>query len=437
MSYTTIILIALCALLVLSAFFSATETAFLSASKAKLKNRAAEGKKSARWALQLLDNYDKLISTILIGNNIVNIVASSLATLFFVELLGSNRGVSAATVVMTLSVLLFGEITPKTLAREAPESFAAACAPLIRLFIILLTPFNFLAVRWKMLLMKAFRVQNDRAITEAELRFFVEEVREDGGINEQEEVMIKRTIDFDEIPAYKICTPRVDLAAVSTADSVEDIDRTFRETRFSRLPVYENSIDNIIGVLLLKDFHCEGIGEGRTVRHIMKSVLYIPQAIKAGRLLKMLQEKKSHLAVIIDEFGGTMGIVTIEDIVEELVGEIWDEHDEVIQTITELEGQRFLVLGRAQLSELASRFSIAGFAETETTLANWLLEKSGGEARVGEVFSFYGMPLTISKVRRNTVVEAVLEAPETTDGAAGGGGADDKAHDGAHQEKAV
>lgn len=416
------ILIILAALLCASAFFSACETAFMSLNSIKLKSLAARGNKReakrASLALNLLENYDKLISSILIGNNVVNIASSGLAALFFVRLLG-DAGVSVATLVMTALVLVFGEITPKTLAREAPEKFAVVFAPLLKFFIIVFSPFTFLSVQWKKFITKIFKISSDRSITEAELLTFVEEARSEGGINEREETMIKRTIDFDERTARDICTPRIDIAAVSINSSVKQIDECFSTTRFSRLPVYDDSIDNIVGILLYKDFRYEVLGGSRTIKNIMKNVVYVPQAMKAPRLLKTMQENKSHLAVVLDEFGGTTGIVTIEDIVEELVGEIWDEHDEVIENISLLSGGRTRILGRASLPELFDYYHILIDEKNDGqergdlrgssprgTLATWILEHSGSDVHSGDVISFYGVPLTISKIHHGRVMEA-------------------------------
>lgn len=406
----TIIPFILCGLLLLSGFFSATETAFMSANTIKLKNMAAKGHRGAARVLRLLDNYDKLISTILIGNNVVNIVSSALATLIFVRILG-HVGVSIASAIMTVLVLLFGEITPKTMAREAPESFAIFCAPFIYFFLIVFTPLNFLTIRWKRLISSAFHIKNNRSITESELLTFVEEVRQEGGINEREEVMIKRTIDFDEISAHEICTPRVDIEAVPVTADRDIIDEKFRTTRYSRLPVYDGSIDNIIGLIILKDFYYEVIGCGRSPKDIIKNVVYIPGAMKAPRILKTLQEKKAHFAVILDEFGGTMGIVSIEDIVEEIVGEIWDEHDEIIHNISKNDRGTVTILGRTVMEELRAYLNIqeAKIDNPYGTLATWVLEKSGGNVALNSVFDFYGVSLRVTKIHHNRVIEMTIK----------------------------
>ncbi|MDR2481452.1 MAG: hemolysin family protein [Spirochaetaceae bacterium] len=408
-NFSNVILIMISALLIFSAFFSAAEMAYTSCNRIKLKNLAAQGKKRAARALRLIENYDTLISTVLIGNNVVNIALSSLATLLLVSIAGSNAGVSLATFLTSVTVLIAGEITPKTLARESPETCAMIFAPILQCFIVLFMPLNFLTMLWKKFIITSLKIKSNRSITEEELLTFVEEARQDGGINEREEVMIKRTIDFDDKTAGDICTPRVDLCAVSVLDSAQMVRQKFRETGFSRLPVFKDSIDNITGLIILKDFHYEVIDGGRELKDIIKPAVYIPSSVKAARVLKILQEKKTHLAVIIDEFGGTMGIVTIEDILEEIVGEIWDEHDTIIENIRKIDDRYFAVQGKTSLNQLRDYFSLEINDCNDAALASWILEKSGGEIHDKDIFDFYGMKITISKIRHNRVIEVLIE----------------------------
>jgi CBS domain containing-hemolysin-like protein len=407
-SRTVVLIAALAVLLCFSAFFSASETAFSSVNRIRLKNLAAGNNRRAKLALKLLESYDKLLSTVLVGNNIVNIASSAIATVIFVGFFGS-AGVSLATLVMTVLVLIFGEISPKTLAKEFPEKAAMAFAPALQALVLIFSPVNRLVARWKRLIVRLFPAKGRRPVTEDELLTFVEEVREEGGINRQEEEMIRQVIEFDDITAGEIYTPRVDVAAVPEGAGAEDIDRAFLETGYSRLPVYRASIDNITGVMLLKDFHHEVMKGGKSPAGIVKPVVYITKSMKVSKLLKTLQKKKSHLAVLVDEFGGTMGIVTVEDIVEELVGEIWDEHDEVVENIFETNDGSFRVLGNTDLKELFAFFSLDGEPETaSTTLGNWVTETLGGIPREGESFSFQGLLVTVSRVLRHRVMEAVI-----------------------------
>jgi CBS domain containing-hemolysin-like protein len=326
-------------------------------------------------------------------------------------------GVTIATVVITVAVLLFGEISPKTMAKEAPEGFAVFSAPILCFFVGLFGPLNRVFTLWKGLVIRIFRVKADRAVTEAELLTFVEEVRQEGGINAQEEDMIRRTIEFDDLTAQEILTPRVDLAAVDMGEDPEQIERKFYETGFSRLPVYQESLDNIAGVLLQKDFHYGVLKQGKPVAEVMKPAVFVAKSIKISRLLKTLQEKQSHVAVLVDEYGGTAGIVTIEDILEELVGEIWDEHDQVVKAITPLpqEPGAYRVLGNTALQDVLDLYSIGGDDDTNaTTVGSWVVETLGAFPREGDRFSFQDLTITVTKASRHRVMEVIVRREQAT-----------------------
>jgi CBS domain containing-hemolysin-like protein len=403
-------ILALGALLLCSAFFSASETSFSSLNRIKLKNLAAKGNKRAALALKLAENYDKLLSTVLIGNNIVNITASALGTALCVGLFG-GIGVTIATVAVTAAVLLLGEITPKTMAKEVPENFAVFSAPILYFFTGLFGPLNRIFTLWKGFVVRVFRVKSNRSVTEAELLTFVEEVRQEGGINAQEEDMIRRTIEFDDLTAQEILTPRVDLAAVEIGEDPERIEEKFYRTGFSRLPVYRKNLDNIAGVLLQKDFHYGVLKQGRPVAEMIKPAVFVAKSIKISRLLKTLQEKQSHIAVLVDEYGGTVGIVTIEDILEELVGEIWDEHDRVVEAITPLpqEPGAYRVLGNTALQDVLDLYAIESDDGTNaTTVGSWVVETLGGVPREGDSFSFQDLHITVTKALRHRVMELVV-----------------------------
>jgi CBS domain containing-hemolysin-like protein len=414
MDHVVALIVALLALLLFSGFFSACETAFSSASRIKLKNLAGNGDKRAKLVLQLIEKYDRLLSTVLIGNNIVNITSSALATVLFVGLFG-NAGVSVATLVMTVLVLVFGEISPKTLAKESPERISMAFAPVLRFFIILLNPVNRLISHWKRFLVSVFRVKQDRSVTEDELLTFVEEVAHGGGINEGEEEMIRQVIEFDDITAREICTPRLDITAVSLDDTAGEIERRFAESDFSRLPVYRDSIDNITGVLLLKDFYREALRRGTPVETLIKPVPYVSSLIKIHRLLHTLQQKQSHLAVLVDEYGGTVGIVTMEDIMEELVGEIWDEHDEVVKTIKNIGADGWAVLGTANLEDVFEFLGVKADSEAplrSATVAGWVLEELGRLPRTGDSFMYGTLQIRISRMYRRRVMEVTIRSAQ-------------------------
>lgn len=326
-SSSTGMIVTLIVLVMCSAYFSATEMAFSSLNRIRLKNLANDGNKRAVLALSLIDRYDDLLSSILIGNNVVNIAASAIATVLFIEMLGSDAGATMSTVVMTVVVLIFGEISPKSLAKEQPESFAMFSASIMRVLIWIMTPFNWLFGLWKKLLQKVFKTKENTGITDEELLTIVEEAQSEGEIDEEEGDLIKSAIEFKDLDAGDILTARVDLTAVDVEEDHQAIYRVFMESRFSRIPVYKDTIDNIIGVIHQRDFFVMLHTKGQTLQEIIKPVIYVSDSIKISKLIKHLQKSKSHMAIVTDEYGGTMGIVTMEDILEELVGEIQDEED--------------------------------------------------------------------------------------------------------------
>jgi len=399
-----IVLISLLVLLSLSAFFSSCEMAFSAANRIKLKNMAAKSKR-ARLVLKMLDAYDKILSTVLIGNNVVNISASALAAAFFISLFGAS-GVSIATVIMTLLVLIIGDISPKALAKETPELTAARNAPLLNVFVVIFYPINIIMTGWKKILMKIFPVKGDRSTTEDELLTYVEEVRQEGVINIHEEQMIRQVIEFDDLKVSGIFTPRIDVTAVSVDANVEEIDRIFRETGFSRLPVFQESIDNIKGLIFLKDFYLEVMKGLKTPADIVKPVVFVTKTIKISKLFRTLQKKHAHLAVIVDEHGGTMGVVTMEDIVEEFFGEIWDEHDEVVEPVkSEMDGS-FTVLGSVKFGDMLDKIEIAQTESTpDTTVANWIMETLGRLPKHHEELSWENLTIKVLKVIKQRVME--------------------------------
>ena len=393
-------------LLILSWFFAAAETSFSSVNEIKLKNMAQEGNKKAALVLEITAHYDRLLTTVLVGNNIVNILAASLATLYFVGRFG-HIGVTVATALTTVLVLIFGEISPKTLAKETPEKVAMFCTQPIRFFMFLFSPLNFLSAQWKKLIIKIFRIHPDNKATEAELLTFVEEVRQDGGINEGEEHMIRNAIEFDDLTANDILTPRVDITAVSIDDSLEEIEKCFYESGYSRLPVYRDSIDTIIGVILLKDFTSKVLKSNEPLNAVIKPVIFSGETIKLPKLLKKLQTKKTHFSVILDEYGGTMGIVTLEDIVEELVGEIWDEHDDITENIIPLADGCYRINGNTPLKDFCESLGIdeKDVPTNATTVNGWVIEHLGEIPQEGFNFIFNNFSITILKAGQNKVIE--------------------------------
>ena len=407
----SILIIILC--VIASGYFSATETAFSSLNRIRIKNMAEKGNRRARLVLRLEENYDSLLSTILIGNNIVNIACASLATVLFVKLLGGEAGPGLSTAVTTVIVLIFGEISPKSIAKESPERFAMFSAPIINFLRILLTPVNLLFRLWKMLLSRLFKSQEDRSITEEELLTIVEEAEQEGGINEQEGSLIRSAIEFTEQEAIDILTPRIDIAAVPEDAEKEEIARVFAETGYSRLPVYRESIDDITGIIYQKDFHNQIYHTRQPLSAILRPPLFITRNRKIGELLRELQQKKSHIAVVVDEFGGTTGIVTLEDILEELVGEIWDEHDEVVQEVRRVSDRVYLVKGSANADKLFELLELE--EETEfSTVSGWVMEMLGHVPRKGDQFHYQNLQVSVLEMDGNRVetVRVELEPPE-------------------------
>ncbi len=407
------IVVILIFLLILSAYFSATETAFTGLNRSRLKTMANDGNEKALRALNMAENYDRLLYTTLIGNNIVNILAASLATTLFVSLSPKN-GVFYATVVMTIAVLLFGEITPKSFARQIPEEVAISSAPILKLFAIILWPLNFLFSFWLMLMRKIFTLDDNTSTTEDELITIVDEAEADGGIGPMEGELIRSAIEFNDLDVEDILTPRVDIVAVEENDSMEEIEEVFVINSFSRLPVYRNSIDSIIGVIHEKDFLAQKHYNETSIKPIIKNIVYASTTMKISTLLRILQKSKSHLAVVLDEFGGTEGIVTLEDILEELVGEIWDEHDEVIEPIVVKDDNTVIAAGSANLEDMFDMLGVnsSHFDYDAVTVNGWIIEILDNIPKAEEVFIADGLKVTVLHADEKVVQKAEIELLE-------------------------
>ncbi len=404
------------AMLIFSAYFSATETAFSSLNRTRIKTLAEKGNKKAQRVLELSERYDKLLSAILIGNNIVNIVLSSLATVVFIQIATAANwsdptsiGTTLATIVSTIAVLTFGEITPKSLAKEYPEKFAMFSAPIIKTLMVVLAPLSFIFAGIKFILGKIIKGDDDRKMTQDELLTFVDEVEQEGGIDKEESELLRSAIEFTDREASDILTPRTALEAIDIEASNDEISGVFNESGYSRLPVYSESIDNIVGIIHQKDFFSEINGTDVSVEKIMKKPVYIPLSMKISDILKLLQKSKSHIAVVVDEYGGTTGIVTMEDILEELVGEIWDEHDEVIEDFVEIDKNVYKILCSTDLDKMFKFFDIED--ETDSaTVSGWVLEKFGYFPKEGEKFSFDNITVEIFSADEQRVNEIIVTA---------------------------
>jgi len=396
-------IISIVILIMLSAYFSATETAFSSLNKTRLKAMAENGNKRAEVTLGLAENYDKLISTILIGNNIVNIASSAIATVLFIGLM-PDIGATVSTVVVTVVVLIFGEITPKSIAKDSPERFAMFSTPAIRVLIFLLTPLNFLFSMWKKLVSKIFKSEDNTKMSQEELLMLVEEVEQDGSLDTDEGELIRNAIEFSDRKAEDILTHRVDLEGFAADADKTEIAEMFSKTQFSRLLVYGESIDDIIGFIHLKDFFTASGITKKSIKELMAKPVFIQKSEKVNDILKILQQNKSHIAVVIDEYGGTLGIVTMEDILEELVGEIWDEHDEVVLDFDKIDKDTYKVDCSANFEDFCEVFEIE--AETDSiSVGGWVMEQLGKMPENGDKFSYENLDITITETDSHRVTQ--------------------------------
>ena len=413
-------IIILVVLVFLSAFFSATETAFSTFNRIRMKNLAAEGNKRAALVVKLDEKYEKFISTVLIGNNIVNIAATSIATVLFIRNFPEN-GATLSTVVMTVAVLIFGEITPKSLAKDLADPLAMLIAPIMYGLCILFTPVTFLFQKWKQLLNKIFRIKTEEKVTEEEILTMIEEASESGELTESETEIVKSALTFEDLKAKNILTPAVQVVKVDVDMPISEIKETFRETHYSRLPVYEGNPDRIIGILHEKDFYNRVIFGNAPLREVLSAPLFVSPAITTADLLAEFQKRKVQFALVTNEFGQIEGIVTMEDIIEELVGEIWDEHDEVYTDFEQLPEGGCKVLGSARLDEFESYFSLDKICEDENapnTVNGWIQQEMQRIPETGEEMDYGNLHIVISNADDKRVFDCtvfVVEREEKED----------------------
>ena len=411
-----LVVIALC--VIMSAYFSATETAFSMVNRIRLKTMAEDGNKRAKRALKLAENYDSLISAILIGNNIVNILASSLTTIFFIGIFKGNQdtATTVSTVVLTIIILIFGEISPKSIAKESPEKFAMFSAPIISAIMFVFTPLTFLFRQWKKLLSHIFKSEDDTGITEEELISIIEEAEEDGNFEKSETDLIKSAIEFNELEVGDIFTPRIDITAIKSEATYDEILQVFKSSGYSRLPVYKDDLDNIIGILYYKDFFTHDVRD-KGISSILKPVIFVTKNRNVNELMKELQEKKLHLAVVTDEYGSCAGIVTLEDILEEIVGDIWDEHDDVVIEVREIGENEYIVSGKANTSKVFDTLDVDSEPEA-LTINGWAMDVLGRIPVAGDVFEADGLSAKVLKMNGKRIENlkiVKLELPEDED----------------------
>ena len=408
--------VALVILVGFSAFFSASETAFSSLNQIRLKSRAEDGDSSAARVLAMAEQYDKLLSTILIGNNIVNIAAASIGTILFTQMLGAERGATVSTIVLTIIVLIFGEVTPKSLAKEMPEKVATAVSPFLVLLMALMTPLTWLFTQWKKLLGHFVHSGEADTITEGELMTMVSEAENDGELTDRESELIRSAIEFDDVEVEEILTPRVDVVAVEDDIPLEELAQTFAESGYSRLPVYHGTIDNIIGVVHEKDFYIARLKKATKIDDLVVPTLYTTGSTQISQLLRTLREQHHHLAVVVDEYGGTEGIITLEDILEELVGEIWDEHDEVTEDFRKQSDGSWLVSGSASVDDLYEELDLPEEEDIDSNTVNGLVqEKTCHLPKVGDHFTLGEYDGVVTRTARRRVTEVRLTPAEPVD----------------------
>ena len=403
-------------MILLGTYFSATETAFSALNRVRVKSLGDEDPKRSRRAnlvLRLHDDFDKLLSTLLVLNNTVTLISAAVATVLFIRIFGEETGPVLSTVILTIIIVFFGDITPKSLAKESPERVAMACAPLLYVFVSILSPVNYLFTKWKAILGRIVTVSDDR-MTEEELYTYVEVAQNDGIINEEDKTLIENAIEFKGQTAGEILTPRIDVSGISEDTGAEEIAALFLETGYSRLPVYTESMDHIIGVVHMRDFFSYYIkGKNTNLSDIFSPPLFVAPSTQISDVFKLLQVHKSHFAVVTDEYGGTAGIVTLEDILEELVGDIWDESDDVIITFEPLGDNRHKIICSAYVKDLFAYLNISENIEADsTTVSGWIMDELRKVPEEGDTFRFRDLTVTVLKTEHRRVIECVIEINE-------------------------
>ncbi len=414
--------IAIIVLVLLSGFFSGTETAFSCANKIKLKTFVSQGKKNAKAVYGFADEkYDKLVTAILIGNNIVNLTASALGTVLFAQILVNKPDLAptVSTIVLTIVVLLFGEITPKYLASVYPEKTCFLFYPLMQLFYWILFPLSKVFNLYKAGLAKIFKLKKDETVTDEEILSLVEEAEESGTLREDESELVRSALEFDDLKVEDILVPRVDVYAVGDDWSMDEIRETFERTGYSRLPVYKDTIDNVLGLVHERDFFVAYLKGEKQIAKLVQEIVFTTEHTRVSALLKQLQKQKIHMAAVSDEYGGIVGIVTLEDILEELVGEIWDEHDQEDVLFGKIAEGEYWVDGKCgleELFELYEEMENPSEACESNTVGGWVTEMYGGIPPIGEILTYQRLEIKIVKATKQKVLKVrVKELPTDED----------------------
>lgn len=405
-------------LIMCSAFFSATETSLNSANKIRLKNMADNGSHAAQRTLNILAKYDKALTTILIGNNIVNIACSSIATILAINLVGEKYGSLVSTIATTIIVLIFGEVMPKSIAKDFAEPVAMFASGIISFLMVIFTPFSAFFILLKKGMSKIFHRKESVSMTEEELKVMIDEIEDEGVLETQESDLVRSALEFDEITVDEIITPRVRITAVEVGENIDDVRKKFLQEEYSRMPVYERTLDNIIGIITEKEFFKQyEKSSDFTIRSIMQETIYLPQMQKLSEVFRTMQKQKCHMSVVLDQHGGTLGIVTMEDILEELVGEIWDESDEVKSPVTVVGNNIFEVYGDVSLNSLRrfleSRDIPADIESEAHTVAGWVLGLFGSIPKSGDVISSGCFTVTVLEAAELRVNRVRIEIRNT------------------------
>ena len=403
-------------LLGLSAFFSATETAYSTFNRPRMKKLAQDGNRRAQHVLNAAEKYDKMLTTVLIGNNIVNLSMSSLGTLLFIKLVGGDAGAAVSTAVITVMVLIFGEISPKNIAKEHADAWVLTVNPVLRMLMFIFTPFTALFSLWKKLLDILFHKKDEASITDEELKTIVDEAEEDGGIDPDEGKLIRSAIEFNDATVNEILTPRVDICAVEATATAEEITETLMSSAFSRLPVYESDLDHIVGILHEKDLHI-AVHNGTFEELTYKKPVYVSEHTKISDLLNTFKKEQCHMAIVVDEFGGTKGLVTMEDIIEELIGDVFDEHDEIIEEYKQLADGSYNVLCTANLSDFFERFEIEVRDDENLpqTVNGWVMMMLESLPDVGATFVYEKLRVEVTRISEKRVEEVHVSVFEPSE----------------------
>lgn len=401
-------------LVALSAFFSGSETALTSVNKIRLKSLEENGDKKAARTLRVAENYERMISTVLIGNNIVNIASASLATVIFTVLLGADKGAAVSTVVMTIVVLIFGEVLPKNYAKNNADSLAVVVSGPISFLMTVFKPLSAALSALSGLMSRLTGGEDDKpSVTEEELKYIVESIEEEGVLEENESDLVQSALEFDEIEVQEIVTPRVDMVTLDVEDSWEEILELAKTSKVSRIPVYEGSIDNIIGLVHVRDILEDEISSSEhDIRSLLSQCLFVHKTMNLSGLLEKLRKEKMPLAIVTDDYGGTMGLVTIEDVVEELVGEIWDEYDDFEEELVKKDDHTYEVSGDYNIYDLMDELDEDNhsFESDYNTVSGWILEQLEHIPTVGEQLVYEDrMRVTVTEMDDQRITKVKIE----------------------------